>query len=90
MDYFSGNAGKPEETTTSAPSSSVLPTEEADEPAIEVQDTKEAEPEQEPQKPAGLNAGHIILICLGGAFLCAAVILVILFLRKKKKDTDKQ
>lgn len=54
MDYFSGNAGKPEDTTTSSPSSSVLPTEEADEPTIEVQDTKEAEPEQEPQKPAGV------------------------------------
>ena len=51
MDYFSGQTSKPE-ATTSETASSVLPTEEADEPTVEAEDTKEAEPE--PQTPAGV------------------------------------
>ena len=51
MDYFSGKTSQPAQTTAST-SSSALPTEEADELTVEVQDTEEAGPENEPEKPA--------------------------------------
>lgn len=52
MDYFSGKT-KPEVTTPST-SSAALPTEEADELTVEAADTKESEPEDEPQPPVGV------------------------------------
>ncbi len=51
MDYFSGKTSQPDQTTASTSSSS-QPTEEADEPTVEVQDTAEAGPDNEHEKPA--------------------------------------
>ncbi len=62
MDYFSGKTSQPESTTSST-SSSVLPTEETDEPTVEVQDTVEAQPEDEPVKSVSafeISAASII------------------------------